>query len=64
MADREKLIRELAAKYNMKGFDHTPLEREKVVEFINRLSELQQRQNAEADRVQVRTARIPTDRQI
>lgn len=53
LEEREKRIRELSIKYNMSGFDHTPLEREKVVEFISRLSELQSRQNAETDRVTV-----------
>lgn len=62
MEEREKLIRELSARYDMKGFDHSPLEREKVVEFISRLTDSQKRQNAETDRLQVSalTPRSPT----
>ncbi|KIM89254.1 hypothetical protein PILCRDRAFT_218441 [Piloderma croceum F 1598] len=36
----------------MKGYDHTPLEREKVIEFISRLSDLQKRQRAEFEKIQ------------
>lgn len=53
IGEREKLIRDLSIKYNMQSYAHTPLEREKVIEFISRLSELQTRQNAETDRVTV-----------
>lgn len=53
LEEREGLIRELSVKYQMKGFDHSPLEREKVLDFISRLTELQQRQNQETERLQV-----------
>jgi DNA repair protein RAD50 len=42
----------------MKGYDHTPLEREKVIEFISRLSDLQKRQRAEFEKLQVSTSDI------
>lgn len=35
------------------GYDHTPLEREKVLEFIARLEELQRKQKMEFDKHQV-----------
>jgi hypothetical protein len=37
----------------MKGYNYTPLEREKVVEFISRLSGLQKRQRAKFEKLQV-----------
>ena len=52
--DRETLIRSIGAKHHMKGYDHSPLEREKVSEFVSRLGELQRRQNAETEQLQVR----------
>jgi len=41
----------------MKGY-HAPLEREKVIEFISRLSDLQKRQRAEFEKLQVSTSDI------
>jgi hypothetical protein len=38
----------------MKGYDSTPLEREKVIEFISRLGDMQKKQRAEFDKLQVR----------
>ncbi|KAI0917273.1 hypothetical protein AcW2_007450 [Taiwanofungus camphoratus] len=49
ISDREEMIREIGAKYEIKGYDHSPLEREKVLEFITRLGELRRRQNLETD---------------
>jgi DNA repair protein RAD50 len=54
IADREALIREISGKHNIKGYDHSPLEREKVIEFISRLDGLQRRQNVELEKLQVR----------
>ena len=53
IADREELIREIGAKYQLKGYDHSPLEREKVQEFIVKLGDLRRRQGAETDKLQV-----------
>lgn len=47
------MIREIGAKYEIKGYDHSPLEREKVLEFITRLGELRRRQNLETDELRV-----------
>ena len=51
--ERETLIRSIGTKHHLKGYDHSPLEREKVVEFISRLGDLQRLQNAETERLQV-----------
>ena len=37
----------------MKGYDSSPLERDKVIDFITRLEELQRRQKAEFEKHQV-----------
>jgi DNA repair protein RAD50 len=37
----------------MKGYDCTPLEREKVIEFISRLSDLQKKHRKEFEKLQV-----------
>lgn len=54
IADREELIREIGVKHGIKGYDYSPLEREKVVEFISRLGDVQRRQRAEFESAQVR----------
>jgi len=38
----------------MKGYDYTSLEREKVIEFISRLGDMQKNQRVEFDKLQVR----------
>lgn len=43
----------------MKGYDCTPLEREKVIEFISRLSDLQKKQRTEYDKLQVGESEVP-----
>lgn len=53
IADREELIREISAKHQLKGYDHSPLEREKVAEFVTKIGDLRRRQNAETDKLQV-----------
>ncbi|KAG2749419.1 hypothetical protein P692DRAFT_20469301 [Suillus brevipes Sb2] len=52
ISEREELIREISDKNNIKGYNHTPLEREKVVEFVSRLGDLQRRQRSEFDKLQ------------
>lgn len=51
--EREQLIHEISGKHDIKGFGHSPLEREKVVEFISRLGDSQRKQRAELERLQV-----------
>ncbi|KAI0345847.1 hypothetical protein BDW22DRAFT_1353452 [Trametopsis cervina] len=52
LRDREETIRELSTKHHLKGYDHSPLEREKIIEFITRLTDLQRNQNNETDSLQ------------
>ncbi|KAG8214897.1 hypothetical protein J3R82DRAFT_10069 [Butyriboletus roseoflavus] len=52
MTEREDLIREISNKYNIKGYSHSPLEREKVNEFIYRLGDLQRKQRSEYEKLQ------------
>lgn len=51
---REVLIREISTRQNIRGYDHSPLEREKVFEFINRLNDLQDKQVRQLEEIQVR----------
>lgn len=53
ISDREKLISEISTQHNIKGYNHTPLEREKVIDFISRLNELQRKQRMEFEKLQV-----------
>jgi hypothetical protein len=57
MLDREALIREIAAHNGMRGFDVSPLERDKILDFTTKLSSLSVQQTAEVDRIQVRLTR-------
>jgi DNA repair protein RAD50 len=54
MLDREALIREIAAQNAMRGFDVSPLERDKILDFTTKLSSLLVQRTAEVDRIQVR----------
>ena len=53
ISDREALIRELGAQHNIKGFDTSPLAKEKVVAFSDRLSDLQRQRTSEANKLEV-----------
>jgi DNA repair protein RAD50 len=53
ISDREHHIKDISSKHNIKGYDYTPLEREKVIEFFERLSDLQNRQRTEYEKLQV-----------
>ncbi|KAH9080471.1 hypothetical protein EDB83DRAFT_2339604 [Lactarius deliciosus] len=50
--DREALIREIAAQNGIRGFDASPLERNKVLDFTTKLSSLLVQHTAEVDRIQ------------
>ncbi|KAH9179304.1 P-loop containing nucleoside triphosphate hydrolase protein [Lactarius sanguifluus] len=49
---REALIREIATQNGIRGFDVSPLERNKVLDFTTKLSSLSVQQTAEVDRIQ------------
>lgn len=53
LSDRMDLIRELAAKHDIRGFDRSPLEKEKIQEFTSRLSDMQRAKITETDNIQV-----------
>ncbi|KAF9219190.1 hypothetical protein BS17DRAFT_718386 [Gyrodon lividus] len=52
LTEREELIREISDKHHIKGYSHSPLEREKVNEFISRLGDLQRRERSEYEKLQ------------
>ncbi|RDB18009.1 DNA repair protein rad50 [Hypsizygus marmoreus] len=52
ISDREQLIRDICDRHGIKGFNISPLEREKVVEFLSRLGETQRKQRAELGALQ------------
>ncbi|PFH54076.1 hypothetical protein AMATHDRAFT_852 [Amanita thiersii Skay4041] len=51
IAEREQLIHEIGEKFAIKGFQHSPLERDKVLEFMTRLGEAQRKQRTEYERL-------------
>ncbi|KAN0125486.1 P-loop containing nucleoside triphosphate hydrolase protein [Lactarius tabidus] len=50
--DRETLIHEIATQNGIRGFDVSPLERDKVQDFSTKLSTLSAQQTAEVERIQ------------
>lgn len=52
------MIRDIGEMYDIKGFNHSPLEREKVVEFLSRLGDIQRRQQREFEKLQVTDLRV------
>ncbi|KZT23428.1 P-loop containing nucleoside triphosphate hydrolase protein [Neolentinus lepideus HHB14362 ss-1] len=52
LAEREELIRDLSTKYQIKGYDYSPLEKEKAAEFTSRLSDLLRRETIDAEKIQ------------
>ena len=51
--DREALIREIAAQYNIRGFDVSPLEHNRVIDFTTKLGSLLAQQTTEVESIQV-----------
>ncbi|KDR82825.1 hypothetical protein GALMADRAFT_112894 [Galerina marginata CBS 339.88] len=52
IAQREQAIHEIGDIYGIKGFSHSPLEREKILEFLSRLGDVQRRQQHEFEKLQ------------
>ncbi|KAI0822321.1 hypothetical protein BC628DRAFT_691139 [Trametes gibbosa] len=52
IADREELIRDIASRHHIKGYENSPLERDQVLQFISTLGDAKRKQNAETDRLQ------------
>ncbi|KAG6818307.1 hypothetical protein H0H93_006082, partial [Arthromyces matolae] len=57
LVEREQLIHEIADKHNIKGFNITPLEREKVVDFLSKLADLKNKHRTELERLQAERQR-------
>lgn len=53
MLEREELIRDLAARFHIKGFEQSPIEREEAQQFLAAVNDVKRRQHAETDRLQV-----------
>ncbi|TCD70142.1 DNA repair protein rad50 [Steccherinum ochraceum] len=58
LADREELIRNISSQHHLTGYDHSPLGRDEILEFINKLSDLQESQNRETERLQSEGKRV------
>ncbi|KAI0304359.1 hypothetical protein B0F90DRAFT_1666864 [Multifurca ochricompacta] len=52
MLDREALIRGMAAQFGIRGFDASPIERDKIAEFTLKLRSFLAQQTAEVDQIQ------------
>jgi DNA repair protein RAD50 len=51
--DREALIREIATQYGIRGFDVSPLEHNRVIDFTTKLGSLLAQQTAEVESIHV-----------
>ncbi|RDX42487.1 hypothetical protein OH76DRAFT_1362729 [Lentinus brumalis] len=51
--ERDALVRELATRYHIKGFEQSPLDREQASQFLSALNDVKRRQHNETDRLQV-----------
>ena len=54
MNEREELVRELATRYHIRGFEQSPLDREQASQFLSTLNDVKRRQHNETDKLQVR----------
>ncbi|KAK2465331.1 hypothetical protein APHAL10511_002685 [Amanita phalloides] len=52
IAEREQLVHEISEKYDIKGFGHSPLERDKIIEFVSKLGDAQRKQRTELEKLQ------------
>lgn len=55
--ERETTVRELAKSHNYPGYDYSPLEENKIVDFLEKLHELVRKSEADFKRVQVSSRR-------
>lgn len=51
--ERESSIREVAKSHNFAGYDYSPLEEDKIVEFLDTMHELLRKSEADLKRLQV-----------
>ncbi|CAA7261579.1 unnamed protein product [Cyclocybe aegerita] len=52
ISSREQAIHEIGDTFGIKGFNYSPLERDKVIEFLTRLDDVQQRRRSELEKLQ------------
>ena len=53
MVEREELVRDLSARFHIKGFEQSPIEREQAHQFLAALNDVKRRQHAETDKLQL-----------
>lgn len=53
LKDRESAVREVAKTHNFGGYDYSPLEDNKIVEFVDKLHELVRKAEADLKKLQV-----------
>ena len=58
------MIRDIGEMYDIKGFNHSPLEREKVAEFVARLGDIQRRQQREFEKLQVSSSPLAKEHML
>lgn len=51
--DREKEIKDLCEKYGIRGFNYSPLDNRKVLEFMTKLEEMKKERTDEMEKLQV-----------
>ena len=51
--DFSRLVRDLAARFHIKGFEQSPIEREQAHQFLAALNDVKRRQHAETDKLQL-----------
>ena len=54
LREREAAVKEAAKTHNYAGYDYSPLEEHKIVDFVDKLHELVKRAEADTKRLQVR----------
>lgn len=57
MADRQNLVVQLAGQHNIAGYEMTPMEDEKVNEFVHQLSVAARKADSELNEIKVRQGR-------
>ena len=53
MSEREQAIRETGELFGIKGYNYSPLDERKVVEFISRLGDIQRKHKMDFEKLQV-----------
>jgi DNA repair protein RAD50 len=54
ISERDSLIQQISSRHNIKGYEHAPLERDKILEFKSRLADMKQRSNRDTENIEVK----------